>query len=88
MKLADKITNHLFTNGAGHKAKRLVFEMEDGSNGGGWGREPARTAIQHEIEEMENSFHRLCSSILGGASDDVIERYARAGIELLKGNDQ
>jgi hypothetical protein len=50
MKLADRITAYLFTNGANNQARRLVFEMEDGSNGGGWAREPARDAIQNLLD--------------------------------------
>ena len=83
MKLADKIANYLFTNGAKKKARRLVFEMEDGSNGGGWGLEPARDAIQAQLDEMENSFHRLCAAVLGGASDDVLRRHAEDGLKQL-----
>lgn len=39
-KIADAIGEELFINGAGEKAKRLVLELEDGSNGGGWGKKP------------------------------------------------
>jgi len=51
MTLAEKITDYLFTNGANQKACRLELEMEGGRNGGGWGREPARDAIQTHLEE-------------------------------------
>jgi hypothetical protein len=57
MKPIEKITDHLFTNGAGKKARRLVLEMEDGSNGGGWGREPVRDAIQDHINPLIDAYH-------------------------------
>lgn len=47
MTLAEKITDYLFTNAANQKARRLVLELE----GGGWGREPARDAVQARLEE-------------------------------------
>ena len=34
--LARKIVNRLFVNGQGQNAKRLVLELADNSNGGGW----------------------------------------------------
>lgn len=34
-KLVNDITDQLFTNGHGEKAKRLVLELEDGRDGGG-----------------------------------------------------
>jgi len=37
-KLSDEIVEYLFSNGNGDKATRLVLELEDGSNGGGWSR--------------------------------------------------
>jgi hypothetical protein len=43
--LAEEITDRLFTNGANEKARRLVLELKDGRNGGGWGREPVRDMI-------------------------------------------
>lgn len=35
-KLAKRIAEDLFHSGAGGTAKRLVLEMEDGKNAGGW----------------------------------------------------
>ncbi|MET0646419.1 MAG: helix-turn-helix domain-containing protein [Pyrinomonadaceae bacterium] len=51
MKLAEKITDYLFTNGANQKAVRLELELEGGRNGGGWAPEAARDAIQAHLEE-------------------------------------
>ena len=42
---ADQIVTLLFTNAAGQEAKRLVLELEDGRDGGGWGKEPVRDLI-------------------------------------------
>ena len=44
--LAEWIVSDLFTNGVGQKAKRLVLELEDGRDGGGWGRGPAKDRIE------------------------------------------
>ena len=49
-KIAEQITDYLFTNGAGQKAQRLVLEMPDRRNGGGWGREPMLHAILEQLE--------------------------------------
>jgi len=34
--IAAEIAKHLFTNGAGQRADRLVMELPGGGNGGGW----------------------------------------------------
>ena len=34
--IADDIADYLFTNGSGQKAKRLVLELDNGCDGGGW----------------------------------------------------
>lgn len=52
-KVAEKIANYLFTNGAGEKAQRLVLELEDGSNGGGWCREAVKTVIVAKLKALE-----------------------------------
>jgi len=44
-KLADAIVAELFRNGANNEVKRLVIELNNGENGGGWSREGARSAI-------------------------------------------
>lgn len=43
--LADEIVKDLFQNGHGGKAKRLVLELEDGKDGGGWDKGSVRAAI-------------------------------------------
>lgn len=50
-KIADDIVAALFTNGAKQKARRLVLELENGHNGGGWSRRPARDHIADVIEK-------------------------------------
>lgn len=50
-KLADEIAEYLFTNGSGQKAVRLVLELNNGKNGGGWSKEPARDAIASIIKK-------------------------------------
>jgi len=34
--VAEQIADDLFRNGSGQKAERLVLELSDGRNGGGW----------------------------------------------------
>jgi hypothetical protein len=41
----NEIVERLFTNGAKETARRLVLELENGRNGGGWGKEPVRDLI-------------------------------------------
>ena len=36
MKISERIAEKLFTNGGGEKAQRLVLELPDGKDGGGW----------------------------------------------------
>jgi hypothetical protein len=47
-KLASEIIKELSTNGTGKQARRIVLEMPDGSDGGGW----ALYAAQSKIEEI------------------------------------
>lgn len=54
-KVADEIVNYMFTNGAGEKAQRLVLELEDGSNGGGWCREAVTAAIISKLKVLDKS---------------------------------
>jgi hypothetical protein len=49
--IADDVIKALFTNGAGQTASRLVLELENGRNGGGWGYRPARDFIVDVIEK-------------------------------------
>ena len=44
-RLAARIAGDLFTNGAGHHATRLVLELNDGGNGGGWSEKAAADRI-------------------------------------------
>jgi hypothetical protein len=43
--LANELTEHLFTNGAGEKAQRLVLELPGGVHSGGWGKGPVRDLL-------------------------------------------
>lgn len=46
--LANRIAEKLFTNGWGKRAERLVLELPDGSDGGGW----CEKSAAHEIERV------------------------------------
>ena len=48
-KLADEIVKALFINGAGQEAKRLVLELPNGKDGGGWSQAGARGAIAAQL---------------------------------------
>lgn len=48
-KLADEIVKALFINGAGEEAKRLVLELPDGRDGGGWSQDGAHGAISAQL---------------------------------------
>ena len=50
---ADEIIERLFTNGANEKARRLVLELQDGRNGGGWGKEPVRDLILDVLSDLQ-----------------------------------
>lgn len=43
--MIEEVLNHLFTNGAGETADRLVLELENGRDGGGWCRGAVRDQI-------------------------------------------
>ncbi len=45
----EEILNRLFTNGAGETAQRLVLELENGRNGGGWCRNAVRDQIRDAL---------------------------------------
>ncbi len=49
--IADEVIKTLFTNGAGEKASRIVLELEDGRDGGGWAERPARVHVAEVIEK-------------------------------------
>lgn len=46
----EEILNRLFTNGAGETAQRLVLELENGCNGGGWCRDAVRDQIRDAFQ--------------------------------------
>jgi len=48
-KTAENIVEELFTNVRGEKARRLVLEL-DGSDGGGWAKEPMLDVIIRHLE--------------------------------------
>ncbi len=52
-KLAIKIADDLFQNGIGVKANRLVLELEDGSNGGGWSKKAAIDRIEMILKKND-----------------------------------
>ncbi len=47
--LAEEIVEELFKNGAGQKAKRLVLELENGKDGGGWGKRAVSDVIINHL---------------------------------------
>lgn len=50
-KLARRITKKLFVNGFGDQATRLVLELENGRDGGGWCEEAVVDVIRDTINE-------------------------------------
>lgn len=46
--LAEKITKGLFVNGFGQEAERLVMELLDGSDAGGW----SLLAVIYHVEQI------------------------------------
>ena len=61
--IADEIVAALFTNGAKQKASRLVLELENGRNGGGWGYRPARDHIADVVEKHIASIESAQQSV-------------------------
>jgi hypothetical protein len=51
--LASAIVDDLMTNGRGQKAVRLVLELSDETDGGGWSREALVSRIAHWIKHEE-----------------------------------
>lgn len=51
-KVADEIVDYLFENGAGQRARRLVLELADGKNGGGWSRQAVRATIISKLKAL------------------------------------
>lgn len=52
MQIAENIVEELFINGNGDKAKRLVLELEDRSNGDGWGKKPMIDIIVKHLSNL------------------------------------
>jgi hypothetical protein len=50
--LAERIAKHLFTNGTGERAERLVLEMRNGRDGGGWSEWAVTLAIKEKLVEF------------------------------------
>jgi hypothetical protein len=51
--LACEIAKSLFTNGAGKRAHRLVLEMSNGSNGGGWIESSVARVIEEHLDAIQ-----------------------------------
>ncbi len=47
--LCTRIVDELFINGNGQRAQRLILELEDGKDGGGWCREAVKSIILKHI---------------------------------------
>lgn len=61
MSLAKRIAERIFTNGAGQKARRLVFELDHelkGMGAGGWSQEPIEGFIARELEAAGGGLSR------------------------------
>jgi hypothetical protein len=61
--LAEAITDRLFTNGMGEKARRLVIELEDGREGGDWCRSAVRDQILDALRGRSKQ-EILCGQML------------------------
>ena len=48
--IAEFIVDDLFRTGNGEVASRLVLELPDGGNGGGWSKAGARSRIKDILE--------------------------------------
>jgi len=57
-KLAGKIADELMTNGAGDKAQRLVMELKDGRDAGGWCRNAVIIVVERILEANGNNAPR------------------------------
>jgi len=60
MKLSERIAKELMTNGAGEEAQRLVLELPDGRDGGGWCKQSVidtiETILQADFERVIKGF--------------------------------
>jgi hypothetical protein len=50
----EEIVNRLFENGSGEKARRLVLELENGRDGGGWCKDAVRDQIR-DVLQLESA---------------------------------
>ena len=50
-RLANRIADMLLANGAGDKGKRLVIELPDGRDGGGWCRDAIIGQVLHAVAD-------------------------------------
>lgn len=50
--IAKRIAKHLFTNGANERATRLVLQLPDGRDGGGWCEKAVRDSIARMLAEL------------------------------------
>jgi len=48
-KLAKEIAGKLFQNGAGQQARRLILELRDGKDGGGWSEKAVSDLIERHL---------------------------------------
>ncbi len=62
-KIAERITERLFTNGFDMKAKRLVLEMPDKSDGGGWCREAVRDQVANELIQVVTFYQQRMDAL-------------------------
>lgn len=66
--VADKIADYLLTDGVGRTARRLVMELENGTRGGGWGKQAVRDAVQTHLDGVVTGDHSdLLAALLGVA---------------------
>jgi len=55
MKVSEEIANKLFTNGRERKARRLVLELMDGTDGGGWCKKAVIDLIDATLQQPHPS---------------------------------
>jgi hypothetical protein len=75
--IAEQIAAELFVNGSGEKARRLVLELEDGRNGGGWCKEAIVDRVADAIERL-TAEREAALTLIRGLSKRI-EREAEHG---------
>lgn len=88
--IAEQIVEVLFRNGFGEKARRLVLELENGGNGGGWCRgavidrinrvledhqADTLSALRSENERLRTALHDAIRRPMGVVPDSAVEFY-------------